>query len=60
MDWIERVFGFSPDNGDGSTETFLLMVGVSVAIGIVTWRNKKARAGLRAFLSRYFSRGGHA
>jgi hypothetical protein len=21
MDWIERIFGISPDNGDGSAET---------------------------------------
>jgi hypothetical protein len=37
MDFIERLFGFSPDGGDGSTE--LMIVGVFVLIAIVaTWR----------------------
>ena len=26
MDWIERVFGVSPDGGDGSTEALYLLV----------------------------------
>ena len=35
MDFIERLFGLSPDNGDGSTELFyfaamLIVVGVCV------------------------------
>jgi hypothetical protein len=31
MDFIERLFGFSPDNGDGSTEILWLAV-LAVAI----------------------------
>lgn len=31
MDWIERLFGFAPDNGSGSLELLLM-----IAIGAVT------------------------
>ena len=31
MDFIERIFGISPDNGDGSTE----MLWIAVALAIV-------------------------
>jgi hypothetical protein len=34
MDFIERLFGFSPDNGDGSTEILWLAV---LAIGIASF-----------------------
>ena len=34
MDFIERLFGLSPDNGDGSTEILWLAV---LAIGIVSF-----------------------
>jgi hypothetical protein len=37
MDFIERLFGISPDGGDGSTE--LMIIGVFVLIAVaVTWR----------------------
>ena len=26
MDWIERWFGFAPDNGDGSLELLIMLV----------------------------------
>ena len=32
MDFIERLFGFSPDNGDGSTEiTWLVVLALAIA-----------------------------
>ena len=34
MDFIERYFGFSPDNGDGSFEAMLLIVLVTIITGI--------------------------
>jgi hypothetical protein len=37
MDFIERIFGISPDGGDGSTELMLLTVLVLIAVA-VTWR----------------------
>ena len=30
MDWIERLFGISPDGGDGSTEMLYLAAAVAV------------------------------
>ena len=37
MDFIERLFGISPDGGDGSTE--VLIIGVIVLLIVtVTWR----------------------
>ena len=36
MDFIERVFGISPDGGDGSTELMLLTVLVLIAAAL-TW-----------------------
>ena len=35
MDFIERMFGISPDGGDGSTELMLLTVLIAAAL---TWR----------------------
>jgi hypothetical protein len=40
MDFIERLFGLSPDNGDGSTEILWL---AAVAIGIAVFAYIRAR-----------------
>jgi hypothetical protein len=37
MDFIERMFGISPDGGDGSTELMIIVAFVLIAV-IVTWR----------------------
>jgi hypothetical protein len=37
MDFIERLFGISPDGGDGSTELIWIAVLVLLAV-LVTWR----------------------
>jgi hypothetical protein len=37
MDFIERMFGISPDGGDGSTELIIITVFVLIAV-LVTWR----------------------
>ncbi len=45
MDFIERLFGISPDGGDGSTEVMIVGVFVLIAV-VVTWRwlaNKNLR-----------------
>jgi hypothetical protein len=34
MDWIEQIFGLSPDGGDGSTEMLYLIAAVAVAAAI--------------------------
>jgi hypothetical protein len=36
MDFIERLFGISPDGGDGSTEMMYIIVFVLIAAA-VTW-----------------------
>jgi len=47
MDFIERLFGLSPDNGDGSTEILWLVVLAIVIAAIVYFRvqRRKARQG---------------
>jgi hypothetical protein len=42
MDFIERLFGFSPDGGDGSTE-LMIIGGFVLAAIIVTWRRMARR-----------------
>jgi hypothetical protein len=37
MDFIERIFGISPDGGDGTTELIWIAVLVLIAV-LVTWR----------------------
>jgi hypothetical protein len=37
MDFIERMFGISPDGGDGSTELMLLTMLVLI-VAAITWR----------------------
>jgi hypothetical protein len=46
MDWIEQLFGLSPDGGDGSTELMWLLAFVVVIIAIA-WRR-----GWLAFVTR--------
>jgi len=44
VDFIERLFGFAPDNGDGSTEILWLVV-LALAIGtFVYFRVQKRKA----------------
>jgi len=43
MDFIERLFGIAPDNGDGSTEILWLVV-LALAIGtFVYFRRQRAK-----------------
>jgi hypothetical protein len=43
MDFIERFFGLSPDNGDGSTEILWLVVLAIVVAGFVYYRRRRAQ-----------------
>jgi len=51
MDFIERLFGVSPDNGDGSTELmwFIAFVAVALVVTRLWWQRRAAarRAGVR-------------
>jgi hypothetical protein len=45
MDFIEQLFGLSPDNGDGSTEMLWLVVLAVVVAGVVYFRRQRRRVG---------------
>lgn len=44
MDFIERFFGLSPDNGDGSTEIMWLVALAAVIAAAAYFRMKRRRA----------------
>ncbi|HEY9569028.1 MAG TPA: hypothetical protein VIR38_13120 [Thalassobaculum sp.] len=46
MDFIERIFGISPDGGDGSTEAMYIAVAVAIVVLVV------ARPLLRRMMAR--------
>jgi hypothetical protein len=45
MDFIERIFGFSPDGGDGTFE--LLLFAIPIAGIVYLWRRRQAQRGRR-------------
>jgi hypothetical protein len=45
MDFIEQLFGLSPDNGDGSTEMLWLVALAIVIAGVVYFRRQRRRLG---------------
>jgi hypothetical protein len=44
MDWIERLFGWSPDGGDGSTELMIVLALSVMAAAAVAARIPPVRA----------------
>jgi hypothetical protein len=43
MDFIERLFGLSPDNGDGSTEIlWLVVLVIAVAVSVYVRRRRRS------------------
>ena len=50
MDWIEQLFGLSPDGGNGSLEMLYIAVFVAIVLMIVF------RTQVRAMLSHYLGR----
>ena len=47
MDWIEKLFGVSPDGGDGSAEIMILAAVVIVLAGILAARMPAVRTYVR-------------
>jgi hypothetical protein len=47
MDWLERLFGFSPDGGDGSAEAMIVFAACAVVAVIIYARVPKVRAYVR-------------
>ncbi len=42
MDFIERIFGFSPDNGSGTFEGSIVIAVIVVVVGIYFYRRQKS------------------
>ena len=52
MDWIEQIFGFSPDGGNGSTEA-LIVVACTIALAtLMSAFSPKLRGHLRKGFTR--------
>jgi hypothetical protein len=45
MDFIERIFGFSPDGGDGSFEFMLFVVPIVLIVLVAYWRRRRGPLG---------------
>jgi hypothetical protein len=43
MDFIERIFGFSPDGGSGSFEFLLFALPIAGIICLALWRRQRAK-----------------
>jgi hypothetical protein len=43
MDFIERLFGFSPDGGDGSFEILLFAIPLAGIVLLYYWRTSSRR-----------------
>jgi hypothetical protein len=43
MDFVERIFGLSPDGGSGAFELLLFLVPVAGIAAILTWRKQRSR-----------------
>jgi hypothetical protein len=41
MDFIERIFGISPDGGDGSFELLLLLMPIVAIVAMACWRRRR-------------------
>jgi hypothetical protein len=44
MDFLERLFGFAPDGGNGSFELLLFLIPLVGILLLKAWRNRKHRA----------------
>jgi ABC-type sugar transport system permease subunit len=49
VDWIEKLFGFSPDGGDGSAEAAIVFVCVILLAAVIVWRMPSLRERLKSF-----------
>ena len=48
MDWIEKLTGWSPDAGDGSTEAVIVFVFVIALVVVMVMRVPSLRAQLKS------------
>jgi hypothetical protein len=50
MDWIEQLFGFSPDGGDGTTEAIIIFTACVVVAAIIYMRAPRVSNYVRSLL----------
>lgn len=43
MDFIEKIFGFSPDGGSGAFEFLLFLIPVVGILAVLAWRKRSGR-----------------
>jgi len=48
MDFIEKIFGISPDGGSGTFEVLLFLIPIASIIAIRLWRKRNAKGASRA------------
>ncbi len=41
MDFIERIFGVSPDGGNGSFELMLFLIPIAAIVAVVYWPRRR-------------------
>jgi hypothetical protein len=51
MDWIERLLGFAPDDGDGSLEFMIVVVATLCAVAVVAY-HPRVRQAVRSLFGR--------
>jgi hypothetical protein len=56
MDWIEKIFGISPDNEDGSTEAMMATVACLIIWAIAVAASPNLRAGALRHLDNLVAR----
>jgi len=56
MDWIEKIFDISPDNGDGSTEAMIVTVTSLIVLAVVVAILPKLCAGALRHLDNALAR----
>lgn len=53
MDWIEKLFGFSPDGGDGTTEALIVLACCAALAAVIVWRVPGLRESARRLFQRH-------
>jgi hypothetical protein len=56
MDWIEKIFGMSPDNGDGSTEAMIVTMSCIVVAVVMVAAVPKLRGHAQRYMDNLVAR----
>jgi hypothetical protein len=52
MDWIEQLFGLSPDGGDGTAEAVIVLCACVAVAALIWWRVPRVNAAVKTLLGR--------